>query len=488
MKRLSLLCLSSLTGLAGMAGCASSPVAAVAGPAAAPSPVAAETAAVEVAAAKAPVALETAVAEESRSGRISPVAFEDPVPLPAVRPAAPTAFHASGFQGAADAREVRLDSLEAMALAAHPAIIAQRALVQAARGNWVQVGLPLNPSAQYQGEEIGNDDAAGLHSLQLSQTWVTGNKLGLARSVAAAEIRQAEADLATVELRVRTRVRTAFVSALVAQQRVEQTARLGDIANRSVESIQQMLAAAEVSRIALLQAETEAANAQIAVENASANLDAARRALAAAAGLSALPDGRLAGDLDAMLPEMPWESLLAELVTESPEVARADSELERARRALRLACARIVPNVTTQAGVGYAADSDDTYATVGVSVPLPIRDRNQGNIARARAEIMAADAAVERTQLDLSARLAAAVGRYRVARQRVETLEQSVVPRAEEALELSQRAFQAGESNFLELLTVQRTLSQTRLSVLEAVEQAAIAAAEIDGMLVTLDQ
>lgn len=435
-----------------------------------------------------PIGVEPAVAENIPSGGIAPVAFDDPVPLPTVRPAAPTAMQAASFQPTAAAREVRLESIEAMALAGHPAIVSQRALVEAARGNWVQVGLPLNPSAQYQGEEIGNDDAAGLHSLQVNQTWVTGNKLGLARSVAAAEIRQAEADLATVELRVRTRVRIAFVSALVAQQRVEQTERLGEIADRSVESIQQMLAAAEVSRIALLQAETEAANARIAVENASANLDAARRALAAAAGLNTLPDAPLAGDLDAMLPEMPWELLLAELVAESPEMARAGSELERARRALRLACAQVIPNITTQAGVGYAADSDDTFATVGVSVPLPIRDRNQGNIARARAEIMAADAAVGRTQLDLSERLAFAVGRYRVARQRVETLEQSIVPRAEEALELSRKAFQAGESNFLELLTVQRTLSQTRLSALEAVEQAAIAAAEIDGMLVTLDQ
>ena len=130
--------------------------------------------------------------------------------------------------------------------------------------------------------------------------------------------------------------------------------------------------------------------------------------------------------------------------------------------------------------------TDDTYAIVGVSVPLPIRNRNQGNIQTARADIAAASAAIEQTRLSLDGRLADAVGRYQTARQRYEKLVSRIVPNAEETYRLSQQAFAAGESDFLQLLTVQRTLFTTRLSALDAFGQAKQALAEIEGLLITL--
>jgi cobalt-zinc-cadmium efflux system outer membrane protein len=397
---------------------------------------------------------------------------------------APQGFDAEVSEPVDRSTGLGLDQLEAMALGNHPAVVEQRARVRAARGNWYQVGLPMNPVAQYQSDEIGAGGHSGLHSLQVSQTWVTANKLGLARGVAAAEVRREQADLERTELQVRTSVRTAFIAALIAQQRVEQTGGLRRLAERSMQSAQAMLDAAEVSRISLLQSQVATERAQLAYENALAGEQAARRRLTAASGRGAEITAPLRGDLERLLPELPWESLLEELVASSPETAAAEAELDRARRALQLACAQVTPNVTSVAGVGIDAGSDRAFARFGVSLPLPLRNRNEGNIAQARAEITAANAALGRVQFDLGQRLAQAVGRYRVARSRVETLRETVVPRAEETLELSRKAFEAGESNFQELLIVQRTLFQARLDALDAVEQAGQAAAEIDGMLV----
>ena len=151
-----------------------------------------------------------------------------------------------------------------------------------------------------------------------------------------------------------------------------------------------------------------------------------------------------------------------------------------------MACAQVTPNVTGQFGAGIDTASDDAYAVINLSVPLPIRNRNQGNIRTARAQITATSAASERTRLDLESRLAGAVGRYQSARQRYQRLQTKVLPSADETFELSQAAFQAGESNYLQLLTAQRTLIGTELRILEALEQAREAAAEIDGLLVTI--
>ena len=79
-----------------------------------------------------------------------------------------------------------------------------------------------------------------------------------------------------------------------------------------------------------------------------------------------------------------------------------------------------------------------------------------------------------------------AARRYQTARQRYEKFLSRIVSNAEETYKLSQQAFAAGESDFLQLLTVQRTLFTTQLSVLDEFGQAKQALAEIEGLLITL--
>ncbi len=384
------------------------------------------------------------------------------------------------------AESLSLEQLEASALAGHPALRQARAQVDSRRGQYVQAGLPFNPVLQYQSEEIGNEGASGLHSLRVNQQFVTANKLGIAQQVQAHEVQKQQAQLRAAELRVLTRIRMAFAAAAVSQRRTELTDQIVELAETSLRSVQSLVDAKEASNVSLLQAKVELDQARVNAENAATQLQADRRALAAAAGMPELPPADLAIDRGETLEEAPWELLLSELEASSPELAQAGSELERARWALQLACAQVTPNITGQFGVGVDAATDDTYAIVGVSVPLPIRNRNQGNIQTARADIAAASAAIDQTRLSLDGRLADAVGRYQTARQRYEQLVSRIVPNAEETYRLSQQAFAAGESDFLQLLTVQRTLFSTRLSVLDAFGQAKQALAEIEGLLVTL--
>lgn len=380
-----------------------------------------------------------------------------------------------------------LSSVEAMALGTHPAIAEARARVAFSTGQAIQAGLPFNPVLQYQSDEIGNESSSGLHTVQLSQQFVTANKLEIAQQVQAHEAQRRRSELRMAELRVLTNVRSAFAAAIVAQRRAQIANQIVDLAEKSLSSVQDLLNAQEVSRVVWLQARVEAEQARITAENAATQLRANRGVLAAAAGLQTLPADALVGEVGEGLIETPWESLLAEITATSPEITAAGSALERARWSLRLACAQVTPNITGQIGVGVDASTDDTFASVGVSVPLPLWNRNQGNIRSARASIAEASAAIDRTRLSLEGRLSSAAGRYQVALERYRRLNDSVLPTSEETYQLSQRAFEAGETDYIQLLTIQRTLFNTRLSVLEAAAEARQAAAEIEGLLVTLD-
>jgi cobalt-zinc-cadmium efflux system outer membrane protein len=380
-----------------------------------------------------------------------------------------------------------LSSVEAMALGTHPAIAEARARVVFSTGQAIQASLPFNPVLQYQSDEIGNESSSGLHTVQLSQQFVTANKLEIAQQVQAHEAQRRRSELRMAELRVLTNVRSAFAAAIVAQRRAQIANQIVDLAEKSLSSVQDLLNAQEVSRVVWLQARVEAEQARITAENAATQLRANRGVLAAAAGLQTLPADALVGEVGEGLIETPWESLLAEITATSPEITAAGSALERARWSLRLACAQVTPNITGQIGVGVDASTDDTFASVGVSVPLPLWNRNQGNIRSARASIAEASAAIDRTRLSLEGRLSSAAGRYQVALERYRRLNDSVLPTSEETYQLSQRAFEAGETDYIQLLTIQRTLFNTRLSVLEAAADARRAAAEIEGLLVTLD-
>ena len=390
----------------------------------------------------------------------------------------------SGVLEGIESTPITLEEVVQGALAMHPELVKARASVDVARGRYQQAGLPYNPTLQYQSEEIGNEETTGLHSINVTQRFVTANKLSIAQRVEAQEIQRRQAIVEFAQLRVVTRVRTRFVNAWVAQQRLVLAEQITELAEEATESVKELLKAEEVSRRAFLQAKVELQQARLAQENSRVEEVATRRALAAAMGLPELREARLAAEFSETLTEMPWQTLLDELTFASPELATASAEIQRAKWSLSLACSQVTPDVTGQVGVGYDASTDDTFATVGVSVPLPIRNRNQGNIRAARAKVSQANAAIDQKRLDLNARLASTMAEYQKSLQQLRHVETEILPIAEETYELSREAFDAGETAYLQLLTAQRTLFTTRIRLLEAAASARLASARIDGWLV----
>ncbi len=380
---------------------------------------------------------------------------------------------------------VTLEELEQRALASNPSIRRFSALVGAARGNWVQVGLRPNPSIGYEGQQLGSGGLAEQHGVLLTQEIVRGGKLGLNRAVADRERMRIEQELAAQELRVLTDVRIAFYQALLAQRQINLTVELIDISENGSRTVDQLFRANEVGRADVLQAQLEAENARILAENARNRQDAAWRSLAAVVGNSTLPPQPLAGDAESPMEVLDFEQSLARLLALSPEMSAAAIEVERARLALERARVEPIPNVSVQGlvnwqdnGIGGKPDGG-----IAVSIPVPLFNRNQGAIARAEHELIAARQARFETELDLQNRLAPTFEQYANARNQVDRYRQTILPSAEEALELTRTTYSVGETNYTALLTAQRTFSQTRLNYLDAVRSLRIAEVEIEGLL-----
>jgi cobalt-zinc-cadmium efflux system outer membrane protein len=378
-----------------------------------------------------------------------------------------------------------LADLEQMAIASNPSVARAAALVEAARGNWIQQGLPPNPNVGYEGQQIGSGGRAEQDGVFVEQEIIRGGKLGLNRQVAAQEWARREQELAAQQQRVVTDVRIAYYQVLVAERQQKLTGELLGIANEAAKVADDLLRGKEVGRADVVQAQLEVGNAEILAQNALNRYSAAWRTLATVIGNPELPPQQLEGNIEDNRHELTWEQSRERLLTSSPEIAAAMAEIERARWALQRAMVEKTPNVTVAGLVNWRDNGidGDPDGAVTVGVPLPLWNRNQGGIVQARGQVAAAERALDQLELSLENRLAPVFERYSNALGQVNKYRMQLLPAAQQSLDLVRRLYQAGETPYLNLLTAQRSFSQTNVNYLESLRELRAAETEIEGLL-----
>jgi cobalt-zinc-cadmium efflux system outer membrane protein len=168
----------------------------------------------------------------------------------------------------------------------------------------------------------------------------------------------------------------------------------------------------------------------------------------------------------------------------NPDAARLEDTVARAQAALELEQRRATPDVTVSGAVRrYREASDTAYDTafvLGVSVPLPVFDRNQGGVARAGAELTRTELTARQTRLALAASLADARQRLEASWREADALRRTVVPAAEQAFRFARDGYAEGRFSFLEVLDAQRTLFDARAQLNDALREYHTRRAEAD--------
>jgi cobalt-zinc-cadmium efflux system outer membrane protein len=419
------------------------------------------------------------------------VSAQDPTPLtiaPVVEPAVPTSVEtaATNQTAAPDAQPGwTLAALEQLAMQNHPAIAQQMAMISAAQGNWVQVGLQANPTIGYEGQQLGSRGLAEQEGIAIGQEIIRPGKLKLNRSIAAAEIAQARQELAVIQRKVGTDVKVAYFDLLIAQQRYAIAQQLLQIAQQGTQAARQLLEAKEVGKADLLQATIEEENSQIVLQNATNKLLASWQIMASLTGLSAQQPELVLGEFEQAPLEITFDNVLVQLRSTSPEIAVAVAGIETAQRTLARERFEPRPNVSINGLVNYRDEGigGSSDGGVAVSVPVPLWNKNQGRIREAYFELQAAQRALEKLELDLQNRLAPVFERYGNSKNQYQRYREIILPAAKESLDLNRQAYTAGEVGFVVLLTAQRTYFETNLQYLDATRELRLAESEIEGLL-----
>ena len=380
-----------------------------------------------------------------------------------------------------------LESLEGMAMGSNPSIARAMASVSAARGAVVQAGLPFNPVLGYEGQQIGSGGRAEQHGVGLAKEFLRTEKRTLSREVACRELQMAEHRLQAQRARVVTDVRIAFYRTVKAQRQIDINSELLRISQQVHKTAQALLEAKEIPRTDVLQAQIEVDVARSALDTARNQHTAAWNTLSAVVGQPGLGVQTLAGDLYAPPIELDFDGALSWLRSQSPEVAEAYANIQRARYQLQRQIVEPRPNLSVQTlynfvdnGIGGKPD-----AALALSVPVPVHNRNQGAIQQARYEVVVAEQSLAQLELGLQQRLAPVFERYASAKNQMAQYGDRILPAAAEALKLTQTAFEIGEIGFTNLLVVQRSYRQQQIAYLDAAEALRVAESEINGLLLS---
>lgn len=352
-------------------------------------------------------------------------------------------------------------------------------------GRWT----PSNPEVEIESaEREGPADTSTDLGIRISQELWVGGQRGIAKAAADAQVRAARSELDFLRTAVAARTRQAFLGLLWAQRSVDTAQRLLEI-NRAFREYEQARLEAGKSTATALN------SAIIGVDRARAELADAKRAvtrrrlrLAEVLSRDASAPLKVTGKLQ------PWElslpntvTLLNQAVRQRQDLAAAHHRVVAAREDLRLSRRQWIPNLTV---FGFYEEEEGADITGGgVSLPVPLIHRYQGERRSAEARLQQRQLDTDTLRLTVKREVLGAVADYRAAADKVATLGESTLPRAEENLSLLQQSFQAGKVGAPAITTAQDNLIAVRRSYLAALREFvdAIAALErASGGLVTV--
>lgn len=294
----------------------------------------------------------------------------------------------------------------------------------------------------------------------------------------------ARLDVASVAWQVRSRLRSSLVQLQAAERGERILVRQLAADHQAVQLLEQRLNLGQASATEVQLVRIAATQAALQLEDARKQAAQARIAAAAAVGIpeTALESTALSfTSLDSLpQPEQAAPSVRDALLNR-PDVLAALADYEASESALQLEVARQYPDIQIGPGFshGYTARELENSLTFGISLTLPILNRNQGPIAEAEARRQEAAANFNSVQAAAVAQVHEALAAYRASLAKLETAGR-LLGEQRQRMGSTQALFDAGEANRLSLVEAQSELATDELTRMQAFTEAQVALGQLE--------
>lgn len=393
------------------------------------------------------------------------VLFAQALPSAAQMTAQPLLPGATRQPSPAISSPLTLEQAVAKALAANPTLRAAALDVAIADGARRQAGVFRNPEVSFVRE--GSQRGTRTQTVQLSQVLELGGKRSARIRLAERERSLAEGNLGVARTDLRADVTAAYFDALGAQERLQIAQASLDVASKAATAAEKRVAAGRVSPVEQDRAGVAQASARLDLAQAQSELSIAMHTLAAYWGETAAVSRPLVvPELD--LAAAPSLSELQQRLDASPQLRRSRLQVEREEAQVGLDRSQRMPDVTLMVGRQKDDEIGRTQTVLGVSLPIPLFNRNQGSLQASLSRAEKARTELEASRLRLHQSLTTAYQRAQLSREQVRTMREDILPRAQRVFDAAVTGFEAGKFSFLDVLAAQRTLLQIRTQYIQA--------------------
>ncbi|MBT8046146.1 MAG: TolC family protein [Pontiella sp.] len=340
-----------------------------------------------------------------------------------------------------------------------------------AAGRW------MNPRLKFEAEGVGGDlelFGEGEYTLGIAQEFQLGGRQRHARGAAAKAVAIAGHHLSEVELERDDQVRQAFVEVLALQESGKVQAEQEELGRAFVEVAGRLHQRGGGSELDVVQAELELEKILFSQSCCLGELLAARERLASLVGLPESELGELAGDYY-QLEKIDGLGL----ADTHPALMRLAAEADLLRAEARLAKTKDAGHLTLEAGYRHEAESDVNSLVFSASIPLGLHKQGRVEQAAMLMQAEAMEAARDAMRRRLQSALAEAVALYQGAVAQADMGKQKLIPKAEQAYELSREGYRAGRFSWMELIAAQQHLVEIRLQYIDVLKEAHLARLEI---------
>ena len=378
--------------------------------------------------------------------------------------------------------ELTLREALRLALAANPRLQTLGWELRKAEGRTRQAGARPNPELSFDLENVGGSSSGSEATLSVGQLLELGGKRSARVGAARAEEEVVSLDIQAERLALVGEVTTRFIEALSTERSVALAEDEIRAAEEAATNIAQRVRAGAAHPVERRRAEVELANVRLERAILQSDADLTRSRLSATWGEPEPRFERLVGLLDS-LPALPSIDSIQARAQASPVLSRWRAEREARQRRLDLERARRVPDLTPLAGIRTLSQGNERTFVGGLSLPLPLFDRNRGGIDEASAALQQAPLAETQARIELRRALAESHATLRRARAKLDAIRREVLPEAALAFEEMRTGYERGRFTYLDLLEARRTLLRARREEVQTLLAAHLALAELERLV-----
>ena len=389
---------------------------------------------------------------------------------------------------AGDTLSLSFAEVQRLVLTRDPAFLAERQEADIARGDLTQARVyNFNPELEFEAPGAGSNGGLAEYEASLTQRIEYGGQRGLRVDAAQIGLERAQWGVNNAARTALAEASTAFYAALAAERRLAVADAVLALNERLGQATQVQLREGEISALEANLAGIEIGRARARVLTARRELTTARLALKRRVGITPEQEIRLAAEVpDAPPPStLDPDTLVALALGQRPDLAAQTAAVAQYRTLQRLARREALPELRVgvlaerAAAPSLALDGTgdpllqeslpgEPVIGFGVSVSLPVWDRNQGVRAQRAAQVDQAAFRRTATELDVRTEVVDAYRAYLAATEEAEVFERDVLLPARENQELLETAYRAGKIDLASLLLLRNQLLEAELGYWDA--------------------